>query len=93
MTPRRTITILSLILGLAFAYIATQIPTLTHAPATYWRHVALTATLPGILLSHAITPDAQQAPPYAAPVATFLFYFFLSWITGQLLLRLLPKES
>ena len=87
MTPKRTILLLSILLGLSFGALATQLPTLTRSP-TYLHQLALAAILPGLLLSHALTGDA-----HAAPIATFLFYFFLSWITGQLLIRLLPTPA
>ena len=96
MTLKTKVLLIAIVAGLCFGALALQIPALgklsPHPFTAALQHAALNAALPGLLLSVAISGDVHTYSLPAAALGNFLFYFFLCWGAGQLVLLLLRSK-
>jgi hypothetical protein len=96
-TLKTKVLLIAIIAGLSFGALALQIPALgklSPVPAiAALQHAALNAVLPGLLLSIAISGDTHTYSLPAAALGNFLFYFFLCWAAGQVVLLILKRQQ
>jgi hypothetical protein len=88
--------LIAVVVGASFAAVAVCLPALgrlspNHAIA-FLQRMAVYSALPGLLLGYAIAGNVHTFSAGAAGLGSFLFYFFLCWGVGQMVMWLLRRR-